>query len=1309
MVVRPQSHHAQPQPAMQSEESQAAAESTLSRFASWTPSWIGWSSSGAPSMDPQVWWGLGPTPRLDLLHRLRRRPAGRCRLAGIELRPAAGPRPENMSGRIISRSDWPERAGELGLDMIESGWQFLQQLADQLGAPSTKLPVELPLRIGFLPPAVSRLGLLLIQRLYLNIGDLLRFTESVFSGWPPTIAEARRLWRWSPRMVRTYHQLAVLANATKRRLDAVYYYMRSLAASHPYLASYLKRPGRRREAAWRQREAERSKRQRAKERRLFRADRSAAAASGRFNKPNRRCRVEVWVPVSGAGRQLSSGLLNSDEERPTCTATASCSRHRIGMESFQEACSQTLLELAAWLRHEPPALSGYFQLAAAACSPPAGPPARDRQERPSTDLCSWRAPFGCCAGLCRRTRQERRCLPLPEPHPGAPVLAEAAARLDGGVPRGVEPRAPTLQRDPHLSLSWTSGERPGWPACCTDCARFSPTAAEVRTPAVGDFEESKKPPISAAAGSCRLHVILQEDVFANASPPCSTDATPDRFSTSPSRRRRSCRRPDACAVFADYLSAWSRPLLGYSMEAGGAYFSQQLDKLASERMEDCQQPQPQPPSLEMSRMNPVPLRPTTRLAASAAADGIGSCSALESSGQRYMELEIVRINLLPDTNCYIHYLGEIRSLLGHGKHNLILPIVVLNELDHLAKHGDSSEHAGYVASQARAAVAMLEEAFESKAGGAARRRVKAVTAKAARLDTNRFPNDDLILSCCMNTAQDKASAFMPKDKTTVRPAQGHCAADASDRNLRLKAIGSNIPAKDSAGLLQPNCCLFVLLVVNSAQFFSFSASPRMVPPASASHRARVPRRRWHVQVRLLVQLSRARRGPGSSAGHRRPRSLPMRSRDCASCACSCVVAAAEAAAVRIRSKRKAAGAAGAARGCPPAPWGVCCSACCLVFAAGRCCCSLLEGRLVQNRDCRKQQSNSPKGASQAGSVANTRLPRLPTATATTASAVDEDGLVPSGSLPPTAYAAAAAAAAAAPPLAPSPMQSCIGSSSRRTPSAEASGCLSSVACLFGRDSAADGLHQRLLDGDRLVTTQRLLSPMPSAFRGGGGSSRRLISDPVPQPQIPPVGLAAEQLRKFRAARASSSRLRCSADQGNAASESTSRSSPHPDGTSRLRRTGEQRQQPAGESRHRHRRQRADALRPAVEAGRVGELQSQRVGLCQRTPKRESENAESEFWNGPKVVAGLGSPAFWAPAGPMLSATGRASPAPPPACTWRGPSCSSQQQRLPLTTPTKRSSRRLLGDLVAATAAAGVWLQADDVGDTLQLGLRVDDR
>uniref|UniRef100_A0A1I8FH23 PINc domain-containing protein n=1 Tax=Macrostomum lignano TaxID=282301 RepID=A0A1I8FH23_9PLAT len=947
---------------------------------------------------------------------------------------------------------------------------------------------------------------------------------------------------------------------------------------------------------------------------------------------------------------------------------------RIGMESFQEACSQTLLELAAWLPATSPRLSGYFNwrpacVFSASWAARQGPPGAAQYRSVAVGESAVRLALDFAAEHVKNGG----CLPLPEPTRA--LLSSLKLLLDW---MEVSPEAwnpPPLQRDPHLQPQLDVWE--DLASLFTDCARFS-NRPEVRRQLL-DFEESKKPPISPpgrlpaardpSGGRLRqrLHPHAQPDPDflrrqAGAGGAVGVTDAPEAWSVR-ERLLEDSIRLDACAVFAD-LSVRPGAAPARLQHGGRRCLLQPAARQAGLRaMEDCQQPQPQPPSLEfagpasrMSRMNPVPLRPDDELAASAAADGIRELRlrkqelrraldeqqerqrAYKSSGQRYMELEIVPINLLPDTNCYIHYLGEIRSLLAMGKHNLILPIV----------HGDSSEHAGYVASQARAAVAMLEEAFESKAGGAARRPGQSGHGQGSTLDTIAFrgrevigrpaKNDDLILT--------RLGAFMPKDKDQPVRLHRDIVLLTSDRNLRLKAIGRTFRAKTVPAFSQsgpPAACAGIDLQL------SLSRERRLVALGLASRRVPPP---LHVQVRLLVQLSRAPEvqalQPGT-AGSRRP--AAMRSRDCASCACSC------------RSAQLP-------RPPPTHP-------------------RRFPGWLC-----------SPTTAAA-------------TPAATTASAVDEDGLVPLQQ--PTARRRRRRAPPP-PPLAPSPMQS-SSAAAGGTPSAEASAASPpSPACFRRRDSAADGLHQRLLDGDRLVTTQR----DAVSFRGGGGSSRRRSSfDPVPQPQIPPVGLAAEQLRKFRQPERRGSRLRCLRRSGATPRGRVTQTAPPaavgvhlPQQPAPGRKpagcggTGEQRSSRPGSPGTDTRRQ-ARRCAPTRRGSRQSrELQANGSAVSANTQREKSEMRKSSSleraescsgpWVGLKLVSerAPNSPAFWLPAGPMLSRDRSRQPsATPAACTGaETPSCTAQQQRLSVDRRRQAQQSRLLGDLVAGRLRrAGVWL------------------
>ena len=84
-----------------------------------------------------------------------------------------------------------------------------------------------------------KLAIMVCQKIFLCLGDLARYRESTNESTEFGVA---RRWYLSakkvePRNGRPYNQLALLAVLTKRRLDAVYYYIRSLGAGNPVLTA----------------------------------------------------------------------------------------------------------------------------------------------------------------------------------------------------------------------------------------------------------------------------------------------------------------------------------------------------------------------------------------------------------------------------------------------------------------------------------------------------------------------------------------------------------------------------------------------------------------------------------------------------------------------------------------------------------------------------------------------------------------------------------------------------------------------------------------------------------------------------------------------------------------------------------------------------------------------------------------------------------------------------------------------------------------------------------------------------------------
>ncbi|KAH8042247.1 hypothetical protein HPB51_021331 [Rhipicephalus microplus] len=92
---------------------------------------------------------------------------------------------------------------------------------------------------GRVIPDSVRLVLISVQKIYICLGDLARYREQAMG---TTNYGKARSWylkaqQIAPKNGRPYNQLAILALYARRKLDAVYYYMRSLAASNPFLTA----------------------------------------------------------------------------------------------------------------------------------------------------------------------------------------------------------------------------------------------------------------------------------------------------------------------------------------------------------------------------------------------------------------------------------------------------------------------------------------------------------------------------------------------------------------------------------------------------------------------------------------------------------------------------------------------------------------------------------------------------------------------------------------------------------------------------------------------------------------------------------------------------------------------------------------------------------------------------------------------------------------------------------------------------------------------------------------------------------------
>ncbi|CAG9783765.1 unnamed protein product [Diatraea saccharalis] len=214
------------------------------------------------------------------------------------------------------------------------------------------------------PKGLGYVGLALIsvQKLYIFLGDLARYKEQVnetnnFAKSKFWYTKAQQI---NPKNGRPYNQLAILAIYARRKLDAVYYYMRSLMSSNPFhsaresLLSLFDENSKKYEAAERKRRAAMEG--------ARNGDSGETVQCGRGGHGFRR---EVWVRPSG--RRTTTLQHDTGDERLASMTSVELNKTfitsylhvhgklitKIGMESFHECASSMLRQFRALLHRQP--------------------------------------------------------------------------------------------------------------------------------------------------------------------------------------------------------------------------------------------------------------------------------------------------------------------------------------------------------------------------------------------------------------------------------------------------------------------------------------------------------------------------------------------------------------------------------------------------------------------------------------------------------------------------------------------------------------------------------------------------------------------------------------------------------------------------------------------------------------------------------------------------------------------------------------------------------------------------------------------
>ncbi|XP_031663552.1 telomerase-binding protein EST1A [Oncorhynchus kisutch] len=640
-------------------------------------------------------------------------------------------------------------------------------------------------------------ALISAQRCLICQGDIARYREQASDS--ANYGKARSWYlkaqQIAPKNGRPYNQLALLAVYTKRKLDAVYYYMRSLAASNPILTAKESLMSLFEEAKRKADQMERRRKQESEG-----GSRGPGVRGG--GRGEEGARVEIWVgPIGQAGvpsshRGGSESSRDSEQEGELGNLSPSDLNKRftlsflhahgklftkVGMESFPSVASRVLQEFTVLLQHSPSPLGSTRMLQIITINMFTIHNAQSRGG--DSEVRSVLQEQTTALGLAMFSLLVQRCTELLRDTPAD--LCNALARVDHG-------EAPLYKAD-------------------------------------GDGGEGDE--------ELRLLLLEEDRLLAPASSRCSLPHRNPAYAIA-----ADCKRVTVLKYFLEALCGQEEPLLAFK---GGKYVSMATS------------PQPGRPGDARSRQDSQTERESDDViveAESSVSDGDDGSeddirelrarrsaltnklaeqqrrrdkiqAVLQTCGQ--LELEVRPLFLVPDTNGFIDHLTGLKTLLQSGTYIVVVPLIVITELDGLAKGQESCDGSGSgrggsgcrgntggggpthhrsVQEKAKVAVAFLERGFEAREPC-----LRALTSRGSQLESIAFRsedtsgqqgnNDDVILSCCLHYCKDEAKSLMPAQTNGPVRLRREVVLLTDDRNLRVKALTRNVPVRDIPAFL----------------------------------------------------------------------------------------------------------------------------------------------------------------------------------------------------------------------------------------------------------------------------------------------------------------------------------------------------------------------------------------------------------------------------------------------------------------------------------------------------------------------------